>query len=94
MRVLVKVRGRKKNQAAIHVYNEATDSALCQSWLKPGDEWEVQEVAIAGHCENLCWHCENKRRPKPEKLPAPGTLREQRQAKDLRKLAAWNAQVI
>ncbi len=90
MQVLVKVKGCKLGQAAIHVYDEATDSALCRSWLKPGDEWEVQEVAIAGHCENLCWHCTNKRKPKSEKLPGPGTLREQRLAKDLGKLAAWN----
>ena len=73
MQVLVKVRGRKKNQAAIHVYNEATDSALCRSWPKPGDEWELKEVDSfqAVSYWQQCDHCKAKLKPKPPEEPKP-----------------------
>lgn len=83
MQILVKVAGRKKYRARIHVYNPETNSALCRPWLKPGDEWEVQEVASFRDVDyaRRCWHCAAARvTPKLER----------RQAKDLRALAAWN----
>lgn len=95
MQILVKTGGHKKSRTQIHVYNEATDSALCSSWPKPGAEWEIQEV---GNFQDVaygvrCWHCSAKLMalsgpPKPPKRP---TLKERRRQRDLDKLAAWNA---
>ena len=99
MKVLVKIKGRKKSRSLIHAYNEATDSALCRAWPKPGKrfgpecEWEVQEIDdfMAIPERDRCLHCTDKLAPAP---PIPYTPREQRRQTELEKLAAWNAQAV
>ncbi len=94
MKVLVKVKGRKKNSTATHVYNEETDSALYRPWPKPGEQWEVQEVESFEDVRYglQCWHCQAKLKPKPPKAPNLPPPRERRRLADLEKLAAWNEQ--
>lgn len=94
MQILVKTSGRKKSRTQIHVYNEATDSALCSSWPKPGAGWEIQEVnnfqdVVAYGVR--CWHCIVKLKPKPFDPLKPLSASQQRRQDDLDKLAAWTA---
>jgi len=87
VKVLVKVRGKRKNRAVIHLYDAENGCALCRSWPRPGGAWEVQEIESFPSGAACCWHCKAKQLraaglPSPPKKPRKPTRRQ-------RELEAW-----